>query len=71
LKANPYFAEYIAEDTQKGWGKEYREDVGIPSRIREDARKYFAQGGLVGFGLTLLKSRDNPHAGVETLFKRK
>ena len=69
-KANPAFAHYIAHDTKNSYGKEY-EDVGIPSKIREDARKYFAQGGLVGFGLTLLQSRDNPHAGVETLFKRK
>ena len=35
-------------------------------------REYkYKDGGVVGFGLTLLKSRDNPHAGVETLFKRK
>ena len=75
LKASPDFAEYIASDTRffddySRIGKRY-EDVGIPSKIREDARKYFAQGGLVGVGLTLLKSRDNPHAGVETLFERK
>ena len=61
-KAHPGFAHYIAQDTEK---------VGIPSEIRKDARKYFAQGGLVKVGLTLLKNRDNPHAGVETLFKRR
>ena len=35
-------------------------------------REYeYKDGGLVRAGLTLLKSRDNPHAGVETLFERK
>jgi hypothetical protein len=75
LKASPDFAEYIASDTRffddySRIGERY-EDVGIPSQIRKDARKYLAQGGLVRVGLTLLKSRDNPQAGVETLFKRR
>ena len=70
LKADPFFANYIAQDTKSGYGVEY-EDVGIPSQIRAHARKYLAQGGLVRAGLTLLESRDNPHAGVETLFERK
>ena len=69
-KAHPSFAHYIAQDTKGGYGKEY-EDVGIPSKIRAHARKYLATGGLVRAGLTLLESRDNPHAGVETLFERK
>ena len=35
-------------------------------------REYeYKDGGLIGAGLTLLESRDNPHAGVETLFERK
>ena len=35
-------------------------------------RRYeYKDGGLIGAGLTLLESRDNPHAGVETLFERK
>ena len=39
LKTDPYFAEYIARDTKSGYGVEY-EDVGIPTLIREQARKY-------------------------------
>ena len=39
LKADPYFARYIAQDTQSMYGGEY-EDVGIPTLIREQARKY-------------------------------
>ena len=38
-KANPAFARYIAQDTKDSYGKEY-EDVGIPTLIREQARKY-------------------------------
>ena len=38
-KAHPGFAHYIAQDTKVGYGKEY-EDVGIPTLIREQARKY-------------------------------
>ena len=50
LKADPSFANYIAQDTKSGYGVEY-EDVGIPMQIREDARKYaqqLASGGRVG-----------------------
>ena len=39
LKADPFFADYIAQDTKSGYGKEY-ENVGIPTLIREQARKY-------------------------------
>jgi len=38
-KAHPGFAHYIAQDTEVGYGKEY-EDVGIPTLIRERARKF-------------------------------
>ena len=38
-KANPEFAKYIAQDTKSGYGKEY-ENVGIPTLIRNQARKY-------------------------------
>ena len=51
LKASPDFADYIAQDTKSGYGVEY-EDVGIPMKIREDARKYaqqIASGGRVGY----------------------
>ena len=41
LKANPDFAEYIAQDTQINYaGPKTYEDVGIPSLIRNQARKY-------------------------------
>ena len=39
LEANPEFAKYIAQDTKSGYGKEY-ENVGIPTLIRNQARKY-------------------------------
>ena len=39
LEANPEFAKYIAQDTKSGYGKEY-ENVGIPTLIRDQARKY-------------------------------
>ena len=39
LKADPFFADYIAQDTKSGYGVEY-EDVGIPSKIRKHAKKY-------------------------------
>ena len=50
------------------WESESGEDLYPGFKMRKNEYK---DGGLVGFGLTLLKSRDNPHAGVETLFKRK
>ena len=52
----PYYESESGEDLYPGFKTRHYE---------------YKDGGLVRVGLTLLKSRDNPHAGVETLFKRK
>ena len=75
LKASPDFAEYIASDTRffddyARIGERY-EDVGIPSQIREEARKYYAhkKGGRIGFddGGPSQKDIDKGIAAIEKL----
>jgi hypothetical protein len=76
LESSPAFAEYLATNldipTQiRNEARKYSNwDEYFASRDSSNSVP-FKNGGLVGFGLTLLESRDNPHAGVETLFERK
>ncbi len=76
LESAPEFAKYLTTNL------DIPTQIRNEARKYSDWDQYFASqdssnsvpfknGGLVGFGLTLLESRDNPHAGVETLFKRK
>ena len=64
-KTRPYFETESGEDLYPGFTKR---DYGW---FDQGEYKTYKDGGLIGAGLTLLESRDNPHAGVETLFKRK
>ena len=76
LESSPAFAEYLTTNldipTQiRNEARKYSDwDEYFASRDSSNSVP-FKNGGLVGVGLTLLKSRDNPHAGVETLFERK